>query len=85
MEANGTAWAELLERDLDPDTDVVRHRDDGTDSHAPWASGSHRRCTTADHRSCLHRPDDAGVEPPPIDAWDFAEEQGRLSVVPAAG
>lgn len=35
MAAHGPAWAALLETDLDPDADVVRHRDDGTDSHAP--------------------------------------------------
>src|SRR5829696_7071751 len=32
---NGPEWAALVAQDLDPDLDVVRHRDDGTDSHAP--------------------------------------------------
>ena len=32
MERNGPAWTALLEQELDPDTDVVRHRDDNTDS-----------------------------------------------------
>ncbi len=35
MEGNGPAWASLLAQDLDPDSVVVRHRDDGIDSHAP--------------------------------------------------
>src|SRR3972149_344892 len=33
--ANGAAWSSFLAQDLDPDVVVVRHRDDGTESHAP--------------------------------------------------
>src|SRR5512143_1012436 len=36
MEANGPVWADVIAAGgLDPDRDVVRHRDDGSESHAP--------------------------------------------------
>ena len=35
MEANRPEWGTLLAGDLDPDEIVVRHRPDGTESHAP--------------------------------------------------
>ena len=84
MESNGPAWASLLAQDLDPDTVVVRHRDDGSESHAPMgirlAQALHHG---TDHRSQVCTALTAlGVEPPAIDAWDFADEGGRLSEVP---
>ena len=86
MEANGPEWAAVVARDIDPDTDVVRHRDDGTDSHAPLGI----RLAQVLHHGTDHRSQictaltSLGVEPPEIDAWDFAEKDGRLSVTPAA-
>jgi uncharacterized damage-inducible protein DinB len=84
MDANGPAWASLLAGDLDPDTVVVRYRDDGSESHAPMgirlAQALHHG---TDHRSQVCTALTAlGVEPPAIDAWDFADEGGRLSEVP---
>lgn len=84
MEANGPAWAALLAEDLDPDTVVVRHRDDGSEGHAPLgirlAQALHHG---TDHRSQVCTALTAlGIEPPAIDAWDFAFEQGRLAEVP---
>ena len=35
MDTNGPEWSTLVAQDIDPESDVVRHRDDGTDSHAP--------------------------------------------------
>ena len=86
MEANGPAWAGFSRTDLDPDRDVVRHRDDGTDSHAPLGI----RLAQALHHGTDHRSQvctaltSLGIEPPEIDAWDFADQGGRLSVTPAA-
>jgi uncharacterized damage-inducible protein DinB len=86
MEANGPEWAALVSRDIDPDEDVVRHRDDGTDSHAPLGI----RLAQALHHGTDHRSQictaltSLGVEPPEIDAWDFAASHGRISVTPAA-
>jgi len=84
MEGNGAAWSSLLARDLDPDVVVVRHRDDGSESHAPMGV----RLAQALHHGTDHRSQvctaltTLGVEPPAIDAWDFAEQDGRLVEVP---
>ena len=86
MEPNGAEWATLVAQDIDPDADVVRHRDDGTDSHGPLGI----RLAQVLHHGTDHRSQictaltTLGVEPPEIDAWDFAEQDGRLSVTPAA-
>ncbi len=86
MAGNGPEWAAIVSEAIDPDADVVRHRDDGPDSHAPMgirlAQALHHG---TDHRSQICTALTAlGVEPPAIDVWDFAEQHGRLSVTPAA-
>ena len=84
MVAAGPAWASLVAEDLDPDADVVRHRDDGIDSHAPLGI----RLAQVLHHGTDHRSQvctaltSLGVEPPAIDAWDFADAEGRLAEVP---
>lgn len=84
MERNGKAWAPLLARDLDPDAVVIRHRDDGSESHAPLGI----RLAQALHHGTDHRSQVCtaltiiGVEPPEIDVWDFADQDGRLVEVP---
>lgn len=86
MAANGPAWSTFLERDLDPDAVVVRQRDDGTASSAPLGI----RLAQALHHGTDHRSQictaltTLGIEPPAIDAWDFADQDGRLAVVPVA-
>lgn len=86
MEANGPVWAWLVEQDLDPDEVVVRHRDDGSESHAPLGI----RVAQALHHGTDHRSQvctaltTIGVEPPAIDAWDFADADGRLTEVAPA-
>lgn len=83
MASHGPAWAALVADDLDPDLDVVRHRDDGIDSHAPLGI----RLAQALHHGTDHRSQvctaltSLGVEPPEIDAWDFAWSQDRLAEV----
>jgi uncharacterized damage-inducible protein DinB len=80
MDANGPAWTELLEGDLDPDAIVVRHRDDGTDSHAPTSV----RLAQVIHHGTDHRSQvctaltSLGIEPPEIDVWAFGFEGGRV-------
>jgi uncharacterized damage-inducible protein DinB len=80
-------WSELLAGDLDPDADAVRHRDDGTDSHAPVGI----RLAQAIHHGTDHRSQvctaltSLGIEPPDIDAWAYAESQGRLNVTTRDG
>jgi uncharacterized damage-inducible protein DinB len=86
MAEAGPGWAAFLAADPDPETTVTRHRDDGTSSHAPMGI----RLAQALHHGTDHRSQictaltTLGVEPPAIDAWDFAEQDGRLSETPAA-
>jgi uncharacterized damage-inducible protein DinB len=80
MEANGPEWAALLAADPDPAVDVVRHRDDGTDSHAPagirYAQALHHG---TDHRSQICTALTVlGVTPPEIDVWDYAWKDQRI-------
>ncbi|MES2209224.1 MAG: DinB family protein [Chloroflexota bacterium] len=87
MVANGAAWTEFLAQDLDPESVVTRHRDDGSQSHAPLGI----RVAQALHHGTDHRSQictaltNLGIEPPAIDAWDFAWKDGRLSETPPAG
>lgn len=85
-EACGPGWAWLLEQDLDSETEIVRHRDDGTDSSAPLGI----RLAQALHHGTDHRSQICtalsvlGIEPPDIDAWAFAWKDGRLRETPSA-
>lgn len=86
MVANGPEWAAIVAGELDPDIDVVRHRDDGTDSHAPLGI----RLAQVLHHGTDHRSQvctaltNLGVEPPAIDVWDYADKDGRITVTSAA-
>jgi uncharacterized damage-inducible protein DinB len=86
MEVDGAGWSALLAQDLDPDAVVVRHREDGSESHVPLGI----RLAQAVHHGTDHRSQVCtaltalGVEPPAIDAWDFAASDGRLVEVPPA-
>ncbi len=85
MEGNGAAWSDLLAGDLDPESVVVRHRDDGSQSYAPLGI----RLAQAVHHGTDHRSQictaltTLGVEPPEIDVWDFGEGDGRIGELPA--
>jgi len=80
MAANGPVWGALLAGELDADSVVVRHRDDGTEDGAPLTI----RLAQALHHGSDHRSQvctaltSLGIEPPAIDAWDFALQDGRL-------
>ena len=82
MEAHASAWSELLAGDLDPEAIVVRHRDDGGESRAPVGI----RLAQAVHHGTDHRSQictiltTLGIEPPEIDVWDYAEQDGRFEV-----
>ena len=85
MESNGAAWTGLLEEDLDPEAVLVRHRDDGSETHAPLgirlAQALHHG---TDHRSQICTALTAlGMEPPAIDVWDFGRQAGRVTEIPA--
>jgi len=84
MADDGPAWSALLARDLDPDDVVIRHRDDGSESHAPLGI----RLAQVIHHGTDHRSQictaltSLGLEPPAIDAWDFGQQDGRTFETP---
>jgi uncharacterized damage-inducible protein DinB len=77
-------YSSLLATDLDPDRIVVRHREDGSETHAPLGI----RLAQVVHHGTDHRSQictvltTLGVEPPLIDVWDFADQDGRLTEIP---
>jgi uncharacterized damage-inducible protein DinB len=83
-EGHGAAWSSLLAQDLDPDTVLERHRDDGSETHAPLSI----RLAQAVHHGTDHRSQictaltTLGMEPPLIDVWDFGLEDGRVVDTP---
>jgi uncharacterized damage-inducible protein DinB len=84
MAGHAADWAELLAQDPDPDEVVERHRDDGSETHAPigirLAQALHHG---TDHRSQICTALTAlGVEPPLIDVWDFGWTDGRVVEIP---
>ena len=84
MERHAAAWSSVLAEALDPDAVLVRHRDDGSETHAPisirLAQALHHG---TDHRSQICTALTAlGMEPPFIDVWDYGEQDGRVVEVP---
>lgn len=84
MERHGPAWSAVLEADPDPDAASIRQRDDGSTSSAPTGI----RLAQVLHHGTDHRSQvctaltSLGIVPPEIDAWDFAQTQGRLAESP---
>jgi len=84
MEGHGEAWSRLLDKDPDPNAVLVRHRDDGSETHAPIGI----RLAQALHHGTDHRSQictaltTLGVEPPDIDVWAFGAQDGRVSETP---
>jgi uncharacterized damage-inducible protein DinB len=84
MVENGPMWAELLAQNPDMSRMVVRHRDDGSESHAPLGI----RLAQAVHHGTDHRSQictvltTLGVEPPEIDVWAYGRQVGRAFETP---
>lgn len=84
MEAHAAAWSEVLAANPDPDSVVVRRRDDGSEAHAPLAI----RLAQALHHGTDHRSQictaltTLGIVPPELDVWDYAREHDRVTEVP---
>jgi uncharacterized damage-inducible protein DinB len=84
MEGHAVAWSSLLREGPDPTTVLVRHRDDGSETHAPIGI----RLAQVLHHGTDHRSQictaltTLGVEPPAIDVWDFGAEVGSVTEVP---
>lgn len=83
-EGLASEYVSLLATDLDPDQVVVRRRDDGSETHAPLGI----RLAQAVHHGTDHRSQictvltTLGIEPPLIDVWDYADQDGRLVEIP---
>ena len=84
MATHGEAWSQVL-AGADPDVMLTRNRDDGSATHAPLGI----RLAQAVHHGTDHRSQictaltTLGIEPPEIDVWAWAAEEGRIWVVPA--
>ena len=85
MVRNGPRWTDVLPHHLDPEAVVIRHRDDGSESHAPAGTRLHQALQHGtDHRSQICTAlTTLGIEPPEIDVWAYAESRGALVVVEA--
>jgi uncharacterized damage-inducible protein DinB len=73
----GVAWSSVLAEwpDADADTDVIAHRDDGSESHAPIGIRLTQVVHGTDHRSQICTGLTAlGIEPPEIDVWAFGQQ-----------
>jgi uncharacterized damage-inducible protein DinB len=81
MAEHEPAWAAYLAGEIDPTAFVTRYRDDGSTSGAPLTI----RLAQVIHHGTDHRSQvctaltTLGIEPPTIDAWDFAWKDGRLT------
>jgi uncharacterized damage-inducible protein DinB len=84
MESHGPAWSRLLADDPTPDAVLERHRDDGSETHAPTSI----RLAQVLHHGTDHRSQictvltTLGIEPPAIDVWDFGLQDGRVVEIP---
>lgn len=87
MERIGPGWTSLLAEDPDPDAVVIRHRDDGSESHAPLGIRLAQALDHGtDHRSQICTAlTTLGIEPPEIDVWAFGRAQGRIREVQPSG
>ena len=85
MEGNGVAWSQLMAQGPDPESVLVRRRDDGSETHAPISI----RLAQALHHGTDHRSQVCtaltvlGMQPPDIDTWDFGRHEGRVVEIPA--
>src|SRR3954471_19870907 len=81
MHENDPAWQKLI-TSPDVERDVVRHRDDGSESHAPLGI----RLAQVIHHGTDHRSQictgltSLGFTPPDIDVWDYGREDDRVFV-----
>jgi uncharacterized damage-inducible protein DinB len=84
MEQHQAAWSEFLRTNFDPTAVLVRHRDDGSETHAPISI----RLAQALHHGTDHRSQictaltSLGKEPPFIDVWDYGLQAGTVTEVP---
>ena len=86
MESHDEVWQRLVAADTDPTTDVVEHEESGWETHAPLGIRlAQALYHGTDHRSQVCTALTAlGIEPPAIEPWDLAREDGRMFTVESA-
>ena len=83
MESHDSAWQRLVAGDLDPTTVVIEYEDSGYETHAPLGI----RLAQALYHGTDHRSQvctaltTLGIEPPPIEVWDYALRDGRMFTI----
>ena len=84
MAGHRARWRAALDREFEPTEMIVRHRVNGSQSHAPAGIRFAQALVHgADHRSHIATIlTTLGVEPPDVDAWAFGQSQGRIHEVP---
>ena len=87
IEGHGPVWQGLVAGDLDPTTDVVEYEDNGYETHAPLGIRlAQALYHGADHRSQVCTAlSSLGIEPPSIEAWDYAALDGRMFTIRSTG
>ena len=85
MVRNEARWGDAIARHPDPEVVVIRHRDDGSETHAQAGTRLHQAIQHGtDHRSQICTAlTTLGIEPPEIDVWSYADSRGTLAVVEA--
>jgi uncharacterized damage-inducible protein DinB len=79
MELNGTRWPEVLAEEIDPDELILVRQEDGSEFGAPKGV----RIAQVIHHGTDHRSQictvltTIGIEPPPIDVWDYGDAAGK--------
>jgi uncharacterized protein (TIGR02246 family) len=79
-----TGWRSILDSEPDEDAEVIRTREDGSQSFAPMSV----RLAQAVHHGTDHRSQIAtaltnlGMQPPDLDVWAWADSEHQLAKVP---
>jgi uncharacterized damage-inducible protein DinB len=85
MQANARVWPDVIGADRDPAEMIARHRDDGSESYAPFGIRINQVVQHGtDHRSQVCTILTAlGIEPPELDVWAYGRSRGWLKIVEA--
>ena len=83
MLAHDAAWQGLIAGELDPTRVVVEYEDTGYETHAPLGIRlAQALYHGTDHRSQLCTAlTSLGIEPPPIEVWDYARLDDRMFTI----
>lgn len=85
IQEDGREWARIVAELDDPDRILIRHRPNGSENRAPAGIRLAQALQHGtDHRSQICTIlTTLGIEPPDIDVWEFATQDGRTEEIPA--